>query len=231
MMTLTFSYPSKVLARPVPVRAALPLTGGPLPALYLLHGLNGSENSIFDFTRVAFWARKYRVAVFCPAGENSFYLPRGREDFLRLTGEELPDVTRRMFPLSRRREETFLGGISMGGYGALNAGYIYSHTFGRVAALSAALEPWRVPALRAYLPEDREPLDTLTLARGCAGPVPEVWMTCGAEDSLLPSNRDFAKSATALGLPVRLEERPGGHDWDFWNGALERAFVWLSGGV
>lgn len=230
MMTLTFSYPSAVLGRPVPVRAALPLTGPEesLPALYLLHGVNGGEHSIFDFTRAAFWARKYRIAVFCPAGENSFYLPRENGDYLRLIGEELPDVTRRMFPLSKKREDTALGGISMGGYGALNAAYRYPGTFGAAVALSAALEPWRIPALKAYLPAGDEPLDTLSLARQCARPAPKVWLTCGLEDELLQVNRDFARNAAALGLPVCLEERPGGHTWDFWNEALERAMLLLT---
>ena len=240
MVTLTLSYPSQALGRPVNVRAVVPADGSdtpgtPWPALYLLHGLGGAEDCVFDFTRLAFWARQHGLAVFCPAGENSFYVTRHDtgEDYFRMIGEELPRMMRQLFPLSCRREDSFIGGISMGGFGALNAGYAYPQTFGKVMALSSALRPWTRASLMtdkradALFGPDKTRWDTLALARACVGPVPQVWMACGAQDELLEENRDFAASAAALGLPVRLVVRPGGHTWDYWNEALEEGLRFL----
>jgi S-formylglutathione hydrolase FrmB len=39
--------------------------------------------------------------------------------------QELVEVTRKIFPLSKNREDTFIGGISMGGYGSLMLGVKY----------------------------------------------------------------------------------------------------------
>lgn len=56
-------------------------------------------------------------------------------------GKELVEVTRKLFPLSHRREDTYIAGISMGGYGALYNGMRYRHTFSKVAAISPASDP------------------------------------------------------------------------------------------
>ena len=148
MASITLSFHSEALERTVPLRALVPLEDAPrvpMPALYLLHGLYGSEQDWFQYTRVMLWARAKGLAVFCPAGENGFYVNQADtgEAYMRYVGEELPAFTRRLFPLSSRREDTFIAGLSMGGYGALNAGLTYPETFGKVAALSAALRPWK----------------------------------------------------------------------------------------
>lgn len=49
------------------------------------------------------------------------------------------ELTRRAFPLSRRREDTFIAGLSMGGYGAIRNGLKYHDTFGCIAGLSSAM--------------------------------------------------------------------------------------------
>lgn len=192
MASITLSFHSEALERTVPLRALVPLEDAPrvpMPALYLLHGLYGSEQDWFQYTRVMLWARAKGLAVFCPAGENGFYVNQADtgEAYMRYVGEELPAFTRRLFPLSSQREDTFIAGLSMGGYGALNAGLTYPETFGKVAALSAALRPWkrmdkpqggcvqRPAYARALFGQDTEPWDTLTLA-GSAARVPR---NCG----------------------------------------------------
>lgn len=199
-MHLSFYAPS--LGRTVNLRAMVPVDGmgvaldapqEPLPALYLLHGLYGSENDWFNYTRVILWARQHGMAVFCPAGENGFYVnkPSGGEDFLRFLGEDLVNFTRKLFPLSHRREDTFIAGLSMGGYGALNAAFTYPDIFGKAAALSAALRPWTFmenpagdalhhePFKRSLFGDDPTPFDTLTLAQRCGARCPALWMACG----------------------------------------------------
>lgn len=62
-----------------------------------------------------------------PACENKFYVDneRSHEYYSRFIGEELVDMTRRLFPLSHQREDTFIAGLSMGGYGAIVNGLKY----------------------------------------------------------------------------------------------------------
>ena len=87
------------------------------------------------------WAQDRNLAVVMPSGDNSFYVdnPKASAYYGRFIGQELVDFTRRSFPLSTRREDTFLGGLSMGGFGAIVNGLQHPQTFGAVAALSSAL--------------------------------------------------------------------------------------------
>ena len=248
-MHLSFYAPS--LGRTVNLRAMVPVDGmgvaldapqEPLPALYLLHGLYGSENDWFNYTRVILWARQHGIAVFCPAGENGFYVnkPSGSEDFLRFLGEDLVNFTRKLFPLSHRREDTFIAGLSMGGYGALNAAFTYPDIFGKTAALSAALRPWTFmenpagdalhhePFKRSLFGDDPTPFDTLTLAQRCGARCPALWMACGTEDGLLSENIRFVDGLRQSGIPVHFDQTPGAHTWDFWNGEIERAIAWMA---
>lgn len=251
MATLDITFHSDVLARTVPLKAFIPLEGptghpAPLPAFYLLHGLYGSQGDWLQYTRVALWAREQGIALFCPAGENSFYVNQASNDmdYMRFIGEELVDFTRQMFPISTHRSDTFIGGLSMGGYGALNAGYSYPKTFGKVVALSAALEPWqrmdkadaaspveRPSYAKALFGENMEPWDTLALARRCGMAAPAIYMACGTEDPLLPLNLTFANALREEGLPLQhFSTSPGGHNWNFWDQEIKQAMQWLGKG-
>lgn len=244
MASITLSFHSEALERTVPLRALVPLEDAPhvpMPAMYLLHGLYGSEQDWFQYTRVMLWARAKGLAVFCPAGENGFYVNQADtgEAYMRYVGEELPAFTRRLFPLSSRREDTFIAGLSMGGYGALNAGLTYPETFGKVAALSAALRPWkrmdkpqggcvqRPAYARALFGQDTEPWNTLTLARQCGARAPELWLSCGAQDDLLEENIALVDGLRQAGIPAYFDQPPGAHNWDFWDREIQRVIDWL----
>ncbi len=251
MALMSISLYSKCLARTVPLRALVPVDEmnlpadepvKPLRALYLLGGMFGSENDWLTYTRIALTARRLGLALFCPAGENSFYTAQYGTglDWLRFIGEELPAVTRQLFPLSARREDTFIGGLSMGGYGALNAGLSYPQTFGGVFALSAVIHPWTMmnapegsPVLRptyaeaVFGPADKR-RELLDLAKNCVQKAPPIWMACGTEDALYPDNQRFVDRAAALGLDVTWKAAPGGHGWDFWDRESVPALEWLT---
>ena len=76
-----------------------------------------------------------------PSGENKFYVNNEYtcERFSDFIGEELVEVTRKMFHLSDKKEDTYIAGLSMGGYGAIVNGFKFNNTFGYVAGLSSAL--------------------------------------------------------------------------------------------
>ena len=59
-------------------------------------------------------------------------------------------MSRRMFPLSHRREDTFHAGFSMGGFGAIRNGLKYYDTFGYIAVLSGALQVFEAPPDSPY---------------------------------------------------------------------------------
>ncbi len=146
MAVVQVEFQSETLKRRTAFQAILPIefAPAPYPTLYLLHGLTDNSSAWLQNTRIRMWAEKMGLAVILPSGENSFYLDVPVKDgcygdFSEYIGRELVEVTRRMFPLSDRREDTFIGGLSMGGYGACRNGLKYCGTFGKVAMLSAAV--------------------------------------------------------------------------------------------
>lgn len=148
---------SKALMRPVTMNVILPVDkvffgeeteeeNKPFKTLYLLHGVMGNYTDWVTGTCIKRWAEEKNLAVVMPSGANMFYMdhPNANENYSEFIGKELVKITRRMFPLSHKKEDTFIAGLSMGGYGAIRNGLKYHDTFGYIAGLSSAmiLEKW-----------------------------------------------------------------------------------------
>ena len=164
-------------------------------------------------------------------------------DYGAFVGEELPAVMRSMFPLSDRREDTFIAGLSMGGFGALRNGFKYADTFSRIGALSSAitvLDPTFHPIAgdKAVFGDLSEAAKTdknyqVTYAqlreRVAAGEatMPEVYLACGTEDEFITSTRALRDQLVGDGVSVTYDEQPGGHEWDFWDEQIKKIIDWL----
>lgn len=262
MALIQVNFQSNVLKRTVPAQVILPSDKNDrnryindrdkkYKTLYLLHGLYGNYTDWVSNTRIQLYAEEYDLAVVMPSGDNSFYVdqPVRNNDYGRYIGEELVEAMRRMFPLSEKREDTFIAGLSMGGYGALRNGLKYAETFSFVAGFSSALYIFEAspedPRRRTLCGEDecmgdwkeavltdRNPAVALRQLqeRVKAGEAvyPKVFMSCGTEDELLPVNRTFRDKLEAAGVPLIYEESAGAHEWSFWDKYVRRIITdWL----
>ena len=113
------------------------LRKGDFPVLYLLHGTSGDHTDWERWTSIERYASKYGLAVVMPAAQLSAYanMVHG-ERYLDYIGHELPDKMRSMFPISKKREDTFICGLSMGGYGALKIGLTLPEQYAAIGTLS-----------------------------------------------------------------------------------------------
>lgn len=222
---------------------------GPMKALYLLHGYSGNHTDWVCGSKIQELSLKYNVAVFMPSGENNFYLDdidKG-ELFGDYVGNELVEFTRKMFPLSDKREDTFIGGLSMGGYGAIRNGLKYNNNFSRIIALSSALiikniagipEDFKDPIadyryyrrvfgdLNELLGSDKDPEALIVNLKKENAFIPQIYMACGTEDFLLTENRSYSDFLVSENIDVTYLESPGIHDWNFWNEYIEKAIIW-----
>lgn len=216
--------------------------------LYLLHGVFGNDIDWISGTRLQAFAESKNIVVVMPSGENKFYVDNetSGDRFGEYIGKELVEFTRRTFPLSDKREDTFIGGLSMGGYGALRNGLKYSDTFGRICALSAALVIERFrnadnssPNLidrRSFYESNWGPFDEINgsdkdyyaLAEKLQEEQrPKIYMACGAQDSLSVENRQYASFLKDRGYDITYEEWTGKHDWIFWDECVSKMLDWL----
>ena len=220
------------------------LQGAKLPTLYLLHGLSDDHTGWLRSTRIADYARKYRLAVVMPAVNRSFYsdMVHGARYWTFLS-EELPRVMETFFPLSRAREGRFAAGLSMGGYGAVRLGLTLPDRYAAVAGFSAPLrleEAVREPHNDAMhyrelmnifgtpegLIEGNGNLGRLAAALDPAR-APKMMLTCGTEDFLYQANESFVAEFGEK-FSIRYLRQPGaGHIWDYWDQALVEALAWL----
>ena len=224
----------------------------PAKTLYLLHGYSGNDAD-WEYNGIAEdVAAKYNLNVIMVNGGNEFYLDRpasGRQ-YCTFTGKEIVDFTRKAFGLSDRREDTLVGGLSMGGFGALHTGLAWPDTFGGVIALSSALILHAIAGMKPgtiqqdimanfdYYHEVFGDLDHVLASD--ANPevlydrlareghvIPSIYMAIGTEDFLYNDNQTFRRFLEERHADLKYEEGPGVHDWKFWNQYIGNGVDWL----
>lgn len=223
------------------------------PTLYLLHGHSDNQNTWLERTAVSLYAAQKGVAVVMPAGDNSFYVnnEEAERNYSTFIGEELVQMTRDMLPLSPKREDTFIAGLSMGGYGAVHNGLKYHETFSAIGAFSSAFFSDSLSAQnlqsddqaplgrkRGYFEgifgnldklkdSDKDEKALLLKLQKEEKSIPKLWITCGTEDFLLTENRSFYDFLKAHHIPATYTEEAGGHQWPYWDRAVKAFLDWL----
>ena len=258
MARFDVEYFSNALQRPVRVHVVIPndprldipqqenpYRERPMKTVFNLPGYTGGAGWGNEMT-----AAQYNTAFVSVYGENMSYIdnlaPFGKHGTF--VGVELVDYVRKTFGLAMRREDTYITGISMGGYGALRLALAYPETFGKTAGQSsglgvlniAGIKPGETRRGRSYdfykfiygdldkveeSPANPEYLVKQILAEG--KPMPEIYMCCGTEDFLLEPNRAFEKFLTEMNVPHMYEEGPGGHEAKFWNEFTPKVMKWF----
>ena len=214
------------------------------PVLYLLHGLSDDQTTWLRRTSIERYVDPLGLAVVMPAVHRSFYADMAHGNrYWTFVSQELPALVSSFFPISQARADTFVAGLSMGGYGAFKLALSFPERFAAAASLSGALdqasamqqvEPaWRAEMETIYGDLDNvagSPNDTMHLAQQVArsaGPRPQLYQCCGTEDFLYDQNLRFRDQARALGLDLIYEEGPGEHEWGYWDRMIQRVLAWL----
>lgn len=205
----------------------------PYRTLYLLHGLYGSDEIFLANTSIQKFAEDNGIAIVIPCGENSFYVDNKKAHtfYGEYVGQELLDITRNIFPLSDKREDTFIAGFSMGGYGAIRNGLKYSQNFSKIGMISAALitddivnytSDDNVLRSRQFYESIFGNLDELkgsdadpkALINNCDD-IPDIFMACGENDFLIDKNIDFYEFLKSNDVECEFVKAPGEHTWEF----------------
>ena len=121
-------------------RTYYPKAGQKYQTLYLLHGFTADFSDWQRFSSIERYAQERQIAVVMPGVDNSFYcnLPEGGNYYDYYT-RELPQVMEALFPISGKRENKFLAGLSMGGYGAFKAALREPDQYAAAVSLSGGM--------------------------------------------------------------------------------------------
>lgn len=246
MTLLHADFYSDVLSRSVEIDVVLPEGPAPktgYPTLFLLHGLTDDHTIWQRRTSIERYADDYHVAVVMPTTRLGWYSnTHAGERYFDYISDELVHAVRRMLPgLSHRREDTFVAGLSMGGYGALNCALKRPDVFSKVAVLSGALDATilvqdPMPLGRPFCwedvfgPEEKIPgseYDLFHTAEKLQENRPEVWMWCGTDDGLFDMNLRMRDHLRKLGYTLTFHESPGDHSWKYWNREIQNVLKWM----
>jgi S-formylglutathione hydrolase FrmB len=235
---------SNILGKQVGSYVILPDAGKPPYATYyLLHGLSDDYTIWHRRTRIEMYVANLPLVVVMPDGYRGFYTncnegPR-YADYI---GRELPDFMERTFPLKKVRGGRCVGGLSMGGYGALRIALGFADRFISANSHSGAVMRGTQPSPKNKEPEFQRVFgprpegsehDLVALARKAkaAGTLPKMLIDCGVEDFLIEENRRFHAHLQALRVPHEYAEFPGAHEWGYWDQHVQEALAFHAGAM
>lgn len=216
------------------------------PVLYLLHGLSDDDTIWLRRTSVERYVAELGLAVVMPAVGRSFYTDEvAGGAYWTFVSQELPELVHRFFRVSDRREDTFVAGLSMGGYGALKLALRQPDRFAAAASLSGALDLAGLagPGGGPVWPSDPRMFDRILgadhrvapeddlfrlLADADPAQLPALWLGCGTADELYPAHQSFRQACHEAGLSPAGHDTDGAdHEWGLWDADLQRVLDWL----
>jgi S-formylglutathione hydrolase FrmB len=195
-------------------------------------------------TSIERYVEEKEIAVVMPAVHRSCYTDMAHGlRYWTYISEELPTRAQDMFPLSAKREDNFVAGLSMGGYGAFKLALRHPDRFAAAASLSGAMDAadWINIKTPGWEPELRNMFGDLNEIAGSSNdlfhlaaqvaqtdqPKPKLFQWCGTEDFLYASNVKFRDYLQALPLDLTYSDGPGGHSWEHWDVKIQQVLDWL----
>lgn len=238
MAFCTVNWFSATLRKQVAMNVILPETGTPpFPVFYLLHGLSDDYSVWQRRTRIEWYVRDLPLVVVMPEGLRGFYTDNNcGPAYARYLAEDVPAFVERHFGGAPAREGRCIGGLSMGGYGALRLALGWPERYISATSHSGALligsgpvaserfDSGELERIFGTNPTGSEH-DLIMLAERAArqGIVPALRLDCGTADFLLESNRHYHHELVRLGVAHEYAEHPGNHNWDFWDARIQEA--------
>lgn len=215
------------------------------PVLYLLHGMSDDHTIWSRRTSIERYADERGIAVVMPTTELGWYtnMKHGRR-WRTYIGEELPAICHDFFPrISQKREDTYIAGLSMGGYGAYALAMTYPEQYSAAAGLSGAYMPLRLGrdtepfwqdifgTMSDFTGSENDLVATSSRLVREGGPLPRLYMWCGTEDGLYSQNLAMCDHLNAIGWEdFTFEESAGNHNWKCWDEKIQTVLAWIHAG-
>jgi S-formylglutathione hydrolase FrmB len=139
----------------------------------------------------------------------------------------------RFFRLSDKPEDTFVAGLSMGGYGAMKLALNHPERFGAAASFSGAVDiassskrhpdNWKRITGGKSIRGTENDLFHLIKANAAAAHKPRLYVSCGTADFLYGHHQKFIPALKKAGWNVTHYEEPDAvHEWGFWDREIRK---------
>ena len=241
MAFATINYFSRSLAKASSFNIVFPddpAIPKPWAVFYLLHGLSDDHTIWMRRTSIERYVAGLPLVVVMPDGGRGWYTNAvegdAYEDDL---VKDVVGLVDRTFPVKAERSGRAIGGLSMGGYGAVKVGLKHHEMFASVNSHSGALGFARIDPKddRGLSPESgrifgKSPKggseDPWAIVEKVDhGRLPAMRIDCGVGDFLLDQNREFHSHLESLHISHEYQEYPGSHDWGYWDTHVQQAIA------
>ena len=214
---------SKATGETLDLNLVVPDGGGRgRPLLVFLHGreVEGEESNLNEemYAALAEQGERAPVVAFPDGGEASYWHDRADGEWgAYVVDEVIPRATKESGADPKR---VAIGGISMGGFGALDIARVNPGRFCAVGGHSAAL--WQTGGESAPGAfddaDDFERHDVIEAAQSAPDPYlsQPVWIDSGEEDPFRPGIDAFAAALKSAGADLSFQISPGGHGGSYW---------------
>ncbi len=229
MSFLAYQFISETLEIAVTVNVILPngyKVGDGTKTLYLLHGLSDDHSCWCRYTSIERYAREKNIAVVMPAVNRSFYLNCELGNYWTYVSEELPRVIRDTFGLSDKREDNFVAGLSMGGYGAMRHALLLPERYFAAGSFSGAFNVEEFMGDSSLVNTENDVKYMLKKRFNERAELPRLYQHIGRNDSLYDVNQRFRDLLKDLRIPVKYVEDNGDHSWKYWDEQVKCFIDW-----
>ncbi|NLN51163.1 MAG: esterase family protein [Acholeplasmataceae bacterium] len=236
MALIKLNFHSQSLARTTDLYVIKPDYLSPdkeVSLLYLLHGYTGDYTNWIRFSNIEKYVFGKNLIVVMPSAYNSYFTDLGtKEKHFTYVAVELPKFIESIFNLKVKRENTFVAGLSMGGYGALKIALTYPERYSKAASFSGALiiqnmitrvnlerkKHFEVVFGKTLKKED----DLFYLATEALNKV-DLYISCGTEDAMFKDSAQFHQYLKEINFNHFYITKPGNHNWEFWDQEIKQA--------
>ena len=202
--------------------------------LYLLHGLSDDQTIWMRRTSIERYASEYGICVVMPCAGRSFYCDmKYGPAYYTYIAKELPRRMREFFRVSDKREDTFVAGLSMGGYGALKLALKEPETFCAGAGLSPCCSLRNREfdgTMKSIFGEEKPPMEEelsyLADIRKDHPLKPRLYMAMGTEDFLYDNAQPLRKKLEK-DYDFTYFETKANHNWVFWDSQIQEVLKWM----
>ena len=233
MAIVNATFYSAALGKQCQMNVILPDTGKPpFPVYYLLHGRSDDYSAWMRWTRIENYVSNRPMAVVMPDGFLGFYCDNvAGGSYAKYMLEDVVGFVEKTFHVQKQRGGRCIGGLSMGGYGAVHLALLRPEMFVSANSHSGALAhgskhvkikgnadyervfgkgPATIGSVRDLFAQSAK-----LKKKGTR--LPKLRIDCGTEDFLLEHNRLYHAHLETLRIPHEYQEFPGPHEWNYWD--------------
>nr|WP_262908789.1 alpha/beta hydrolase family protein [Chryseobacterium turcicum] len=195
-----------------------------LPTVYILHGYSGypKRTLIQDIPSLVKLSEEMKMIFVLPDGNyDSWYIDSPHLMYETFIAKELTGFIQKNY--SSDQSKTALMGWSMGGHGTLYIGARHQNVFGAIGSICGVIDfvpfgrEYGIPKLLGENTEKWSSYTAISQIDKLKDSRQKILISCGTGDPLITQNRKFHEQLIKLNISHIYEERPGGHDANYWS--------------